>query len=160
MSDDASTDRPEMTSEDEQLLMQWWQSQVAHDERLRDRKVVLKLVGRAMIDPEFRRALVADGERALADLVPEGDALPAGVRLNFLENTPDTVNIVLPQRVEDASEQHRPLLRELLRSRTADESTFFQDDFRDHGNWFDFGPFATPIDQGDVTKDAAVVLPA
>ena len=95
----------------------------------------------------------------LPELLPSDADLPAGVTLNFLVNTEDIVNIVLPRSVDEVAEEHRPALRELLKSRTAESSSFFQDDFRNHGDLWDWGPFATPIDQGDVTKDSAVVLP-
>jgi hypothetical protein len=158
----SGTYRRELSEEEEEILSNWWQALLAHDVRLSSKKLILKLAARSMADPEFRARLVNDFPSLRAEMPADfAEAeLPAGVDLNFLENTEHTLNIVLPRPLEAVAEQDRPALRELLRSRTAAErSSFFQDDFRDHGNWDDWGPFMTPGDQGDVTRDAAVVLP-
>jgi hypothetical protein len=156
------TYRRELSEEEEEILRNWWEALLAHDVRLSSKKLILKLAARSMADPEFRARLVNDFAGVRAEMKPayaEAE-LPAGVTLNFLENTEQTLNIVLPRPIDAVPQADRPALRDLLRSRTAAErSSFFQDDFRNHGNWYDWGPFMTAGDQGDVTKDAAVVLP-
>jgi hypothetical protein len=159
MSENKATHRRELSKDEEEVLSNWWQALLMYDVRLSSKKLILKLAARSMADPEFRARLVNDFAGLRAEMEPgyAESALPAGVTLNFLENNQHTLNIVLPPVMEDVPEEDRPALRELLKSRTAAERTgFFQDDFRDHGNWYDWGPFLSPGDQGD-HADTAVV---
>jgi hypothetical protein len=158
-SDRDQTETPQLSEEDEQLLAYWWQALLMQDGRCMDKKLILKMAARSMLDPQFRAGLVSDSERMLSELLPEDADLPSGVTLRFLENTEQVLNIILPRAMEGVAPADRPALRELLKSRTSDDSSFFRDDFTDHGNAGDLGPFLGGGDKGDVTNDAAVVLP-
>lgn len=109
-----------LNAEDERLLRLWQESVVLQEPRLNS-KGVAGLVRMAMVDEPFRARLVNDTERLLDELdrkVRISDQLPDGVTLRFLENTPDTLYVVLPPRAREMS-RRSPSLRELLSSRTS-----------------------------------------
>jgi hypothetical protein len=63
-----------------------------------------QLVARAWSDPAFKAKLLAD---PVGMLKAEGVGLPAGLRINVLENTDTVFNLVLPVKPapEDLSEE-------------------------------------------------------
>jgi hypothetical protein len=52
-----------------------------------------QIVAKCWADATFKAQLIADPKAALA---AEGIAVPEGIELRVLENTPTTVNLVLP----------------------------------------------------------------
>jgi hypothetical protein len=132
-----------LSEEDERLLHLWRESLVLQDPRYKS-KVLLKFAAITMADEEFRSRLVNDTEAVLHEFQSKVD-WPEGLTLRFLENTQDTLNVVLPPRSGEMSDQ--PVaLREVLRSRTtAWTDGLFRDDF-------DPGDF-DPIDMfGDIEQ--------
>jgi hypothetical protein len=122
-----------LNAEDEGVFRLWQQGLLMNDPRYYNEALVA-LARQAMIDDEFRDKLVNDTETVLGEL-PSKFTLPEGVTLTFLENTQDTLNVVLPPRTGEASNRS-PAFRELLRSRTGAEVGLFRDDFNS-GNIFD-----------------------
>ncbi|MFX1411598.1 MAG: NHLP leader peptide family RiPP precursor [Promethearchaeota archaeon] len=59
---------------------------------------LMSALQRATTDPEYRAALKADPAGVLAEA---GVDVPAGITYQVVENTPDTVHIVLPPLVEE-----------------------------------------------------------
>lgn len=59
------------------------------------------VMARAVEDETFRKALLADSN---AVLKAEGLELPAGCAINFVENTPTQIHIVLPPRSGELSD--------------------------------------------------------
>ena len=112
--------------EDEQVLRTWRENLVLQDPRYKS-KVLLKFAALAMVDEQFRSRLLNDTEAVLGELRSKAD-LPEGVTVRFFDNTPGTLNVVLPPRAGEMSSRPAPL-REQLRSRTADSVGFFSDDF-------------------------------
>lgn len=57
-----------------------------------------RLVAKAWADEGFKRALLTD---PMATLAAEGVALPPGLQIKVVENTPGTLHLVLPQPPSD-----------------------------------------------------------
>jgi hypothetical protein len=119
------------------LLVHWYESLALQDVRYYS-KAVIELAHHAMVDEKFRRRLVDDTQTVLRELQDKLGDLPRDVTLKFLENTKDTLNVVLPPRAEEMDDRPTPL-RELLRSRTSEpiptEGLFRDDfDFGGHGD--------------------------
>ncbi|TPG36873.1 nitrile hydratase subunit alpha [Mycolicibacterium hodleri] len=114
-------------TEDDKALRQWFNSNVLQDSRCNS-KLILKLAASAMHSDEFRARLVDHTDEVLAEV---GHSSPGGVGLKFLDNTPQTLHVILPTRPENRP----PELRELLHSRTsiATFSTVDDWDFGDLG---------------------------
>jgi hypothetical protein len=110
--------------EDERVLRDWRESLILQDPRYKS-KVLLKFAALAMVDEQFRSRLVNDTEGVLGELRSRAD-LPEGVTVKFYENTPGTLNVVLPPRGGEMSTRPAPL-REQLRSRTANAELPFDD---------------------------------
>lgn len=125
---------------DWRVLRLWRESLVVQDPRYNS-KILLKLVALAMADEQFRSRLINDTEGVLRDLHVNSD-LPEGVTLRFLENTQNTLNVVLPPRAGELSNR-ATALREALRSRTSSTMALFKDDF-DIGNFDSFDLFGDP----------------
>ncbi len=60
-----------------------------------------QVIARAWSDPDFRAQLLNDPKTVLAGY---GVDLPAGLNLKIVENTADTIHIVLPAKPSQASE--------------------------------------------------------
>ena len=58
-----------------------------------------RVVAKAWADDAFKAALIADPNATLA---AEGIAVPAGLKLTVLEDTAETLHVILPQRPSDA----------------------------------------------------------
>jgi hypothetical protein len=115
----------ELNPEDERLWRLWVQGVAMSDYRNHS-KAISWLARLAMSDAEFRDALINDTGNAVSRL-PSDLHLPEGWTYRFVENTPDTVTIVLPPRAQDAANR-MPLFRDELESRTADGFPIFHDD--------------------------------
>jgi hypothetical protein len=70
---------------------------------------------------------VNDTEAVLGELRSKAD-LPEGVTVKFFDNTPGTLNVVLPPRAGEMSSRPAPV-REQLRSRTGVHGELPFDDF-------------------------------
>jgi hypothetical protein len=119
-----------LDDEDEHVLHLWRDSLTLLDPRYKS-KVVLKFAALAMSDPDFRTRLVHDTENVLREFRSNVD-WPEGVSLRFVENTADTLHVVLPPRAGQTSYLPPPL-REALRSRTDSAFSLGNDDW-DIGN--------------------------
>ncbi|WP_248959144.1 hypothetical protein [Sphaerisporangium perillae] len=117
---------PAFGDEDERLFRLWFESLVLQDKRYLNKGLAV-LARMAMADEEFRARLVDDPDGALHGL-RERLRLPAGVKLNFFDNTHDSLNLVLPPRAGDVRNRTHAL-REILRSRTTESDAFLSDDF-------------------------------
>jgi hypothetical protein len=116
-----------MSDEDEQVFRDWLESLVLQDPRYNSKAIVV-LAREAMVDEDFRSRVVDDPEGCLRALGAKV-SLPEGFRVNFLDNTSHTLNILLPPRAgtlsdrfgpADNPESYRPMaLRERLASRTS-----------------------------------------
>lgn len=62
---------------------------------------IAKTIARAWAEPEFKKKLVGDPRSALAE---HGIEVPEGVTVKTVENTDDTVHLVLPARPADAGD--------------------------------------------------------
>ena len=62
---------------------------------------IAKTIARAWTEPEFKKKLVGDPHSALAE---HGIDVPEGVTVNIVENTDDTVHLVLPVRPAEAAD--------------------------------------------------------
>jgi hypothetical protein len=116
----------ELSAEDERTWRLWVQGVALSDYRSHS-KAIAWLARLAMTDAEFRDALINDTENALSEL-PYDLKLPEGWTYRFLDNTPDTVNVVLPPRAGDPSNRTRAFSEE-LESRTSEGFPIFHDDF-------------------------------
>ena len=114
------------------FLNEWRRGLILQDHRYNN-KGLLQLVSRAMVDEEFRSRLLKDADGLLRDFSPKLEPMPQGVTIKFLENSGTVLNVVLPPRVGDID--YRPLLRDLLRSRTSSTIAASVDDY-DFGNVF------------------------
>ncbi len=147
MSDDDSTERDPyaegdrrvagygMSDEDEQVFRDWLESLLLQDPRY-DSKAIVVLAREAIVDVDLRSRLVDDPEECLRALGAKV-SLPEGFRVNFLENTKNTLNVVLPPRAGTMSDRFGPAdnpesyrsmaLRERLASRTSGFPLFHDD---------------------------------
>lgn len=133
----------ENLSDDDQNVLRLWRESLSLLDMRYHGKALLMLVARAMADDEFRSRLVNDTDAVLSEFEP---GLPDGLQARFLDNTPTTVNVVLPPRAGEM-EKRPKALRDALRSRTAENAVeLFQDDL-------DFGNFA------NATKDTVIFGP-
>ena len=57
------------------------------------KKALVQVGSKALVNSSFRKMLIADPRKALKAI---GVVIPAGMRLNFLENIPRNVQVVLP----------------------------------------------------------------
>ena len=64
---------------------------------------VAKTIARAWADPRFREKLVRDPHAALAE---HGVQVPEGKTVKVVENTEDTMHVVLPETPEKTGELH------------------------------------------------------
>ena len=112
--------------EDERVLRSWRENLIMMDSRYKS-KVLLKFAVLAMVDEQFRYRLVNDTEAVLGELRSTAD-LPEGVTVKFFDNTPGTLNVVLPPRAGEMSSRPAPV-REQLRSRTEVHGELPFDDF-------------------------------
>ena len=80
-------------------------------------KGIRLLVGRSLVDPAFRAKALADADAALDELRGHIE-LPEGVSIRCVENTEDTLTIVLPPLPEKMDEKSRRI-RDMIFSRTA-----------------------------------------
>jgi hypothetical protein len=117
------------------LLRMWKESLVMQDTRYRA-KALLRLAALSMVSEEYRTRLVNDTQAVLNEMRLLDD-LPMGVTLRFHENTAETLHVVLPPRRQEL-DSRPPRFRELLRSRTS-ENSFLLDDV-DLGDWTDLIP--------------------
>jgi hypothetical protein len=137
--------------EDRSVLRLWRESLSLLDPRY-ESKVLLKLVALAMTDEQIRSRLIYDTESFLGELQTERQSnfdlqLPEVTTLRFLENTQDTLNVILPPRaggmMYSPSGQlgyRSPERREALRSRTSSAlPRIFMDDY-DVGDLHDTHP--------------------
>jgi hypothetical protein len=116
----------EMGDEDQRVLHLWQENLILQDERY-DSKALLMVVAMAMSDEKVRYQLTTEGE-AVLDKFRSSPDWPAGVTVKFFENTPDTLNVVLPPRAGEMAK--RPVsLREILTSRTSGDAFPIIDDF-------------------------------
>lgn len=63
------------------------------------------VVKKAWKDPQYRRELVADPEPKIRE--EQGVSLPAGIKLNVLEEDRNTLQLILPQSVSDQDKDDR-----------------------------------------------------
>lgn len=56
-------------------------------------QIISTIMAKCQIDQDFRQRLLTD---ANATLAAEGMAIPAGIKVNVLENTSNVINYVLP----------------------------------------------------------------
>jgi hypothetical protein len=82
----------------------------------------------SMANDEVRSRLLTDLDGVLEEAPALAEELPEGVTLRFVENTTDTLNVVLPPRSGETSRRPAPL-RDVLRSRTEVVGASFRDDF-------------------------------
>lgn len=127
-----------LTPEAERQLRNWRITMWELDRRYGD-KGVLTVAGRAMVDEEFRTGLLTDSERVLTEFkstVP----LPEYPKLKFVENTPETLTVILPPRVDEMKEQSHEL-DAYLESRTTKVDAFLRDNVNltSYGNLGDQG---------------------
>jgi hypothetical protein len=104
------------TEEDQRLLALLRLMSQLVDARY-EMKGVRLLVGRALVDPEFRARALADADAAVAELRDHVE-LPEGVRLRCVENSADYLTIVLPPPSTALPERSRTL-RDVVFSRTS-----------------------------------------
>jgi hypothetical protein len=168
-STDTSGSRVVALSTLDEMLRIWTEGIVILEPRY-GYKGLLKLVAVAAVNEEFRLKLIDDPRRALADMTSMAELLPAGLQLNFYENTPDVLHVVLPPFVGESKNPSDDLrarisrrrssstLRERLHSRTDTAgASLFSDDF-DIGDWDDL-PNGT-VDHGDPgTRDGGSDVP-
>ncbi len=143
---------PNGPSDDERAVLALWKSgMVAQDPRF-ENKALLRLVAQAMIDEPFRKRLLTDTASVLAELPP--GYLPEGLELEFSENTPTKLSVVLPA-LGGGLDDRTPAFRERLRSRTSGSAlNMFLDDI-DLGDWTDPIP-GGGADHGDPdTRDSS-----
>lgn len=112
----------DMSADDQELLHHWRDSLILLDVRYHDKRLV-KLAAQAMVDADFRMSLVQDGNRYV-----HAKSSPDDVTIKFLANTADLLHVVLPPPAGDITNRP-PALREALTSRTAEVSSFFQDEW-------------------------------
>jgi hypothetical protein len=113
-------------SEDAQRRLQDWRITMWElDSRYED-KGLFVLAAVAMADPEYRARLIADPQSVMVEL---GITLELGeyTTVRFVENTADSVTVILPPVV--AQEARPKSVDEYLASRTIKVKAFFQDDF-------------------------------
>jgi hypothetical protein len=128
------------TDDERRVLSLWKEGLVSQDPRY-ENKGLLLLAALAMTNPEFRSRLINDSESVLNELA-SNYSLPSGVKLKFYENTPETLNVVLPA-LGGGLAKRPPEFRELLRSRTSEASdSLFADDI-------DLGDWSLDSDRGD-----------
>ena len=117
----------ELSAGDESIWRLWLQGVAMADPRSHS-KAIAWLARLAMTDEAFRTKLINDPKTALKEL-PSDLSPPEGMTLRFLENTQDTLNVVLPPRAGEAGSQPRKFF-ELLKSRTLPpDGAFLSDDF-------------------------------
>lgn len=122
----------ERLKHDDWRVLHLWRENLALLDRRYENKGLLRLVCLAMVNEHLRARLIRDPEGVLRDEESmTSDRLPDGVTVKFLDNTDDTLHVVLPPRTEEVFAKS-PAMRELLRSRT-EEPTWFEDDW-DVGN--------------------------
>ena len=116
-----------LSEEDQQALRIWREHNTILDPRYHE-IALLALVARAISDGEFRDRLVNDTDALLdeCDMTP-----PEGMEVRFFDNTPTTVNVVLPP-VAGEIEARSGALRDSLKSRTEEALPWFNDDW----NWY------------------------
>jgi hypothetical protein len=124
----------ELNAKDERIWRLWMQGIALTDYRSHG-KAVAWLARLAMIDEEFRHRLINDTHSALSEL-PSDLKLPEGMTVRFLENTQDTLNIVLPPQAGGITYE-QPEFHDELESRTSDGFPIFHDNF-------DIGPGKDP----------------
>jgi hypothetical protein len=129
-----------MTEDDERIFRIWLESSVLQDPRYQSDGLV-QLARASMTDDELRQELI-DDTVAVIERVRSKIDLPEA-ELKFFDNTPETLNVVLPPRAGEMSARSYAL-RAMLRSRTG-EVALFGDDF-DRGNLFNL---MDSTDQGD-----------
>jgi hypothetical protein len=120
--------------EDGRALVRWYEGLALQDVRYNS-KALLEIAHRAMLDEEFRRRLLDDTQAVLLEIQKKLGDFPKGFTLKFLENTKETVNVVLPHRAGEATYRPTPL-RDLLHSRTSEQEPghiqWFHDDWSDN----------------------------
>ena len=137
--------------EDRSVLRLWRESLSLLDPRY-ESKGLLKLVALAMVDEQIRSRLINDSEGVLRELQTERQSnvdleLSEVTNLWFLENSQDTLNVLLPPRAGGLTYSpsgqmgyRSPERREALRSRTSSEQLrIFMDDY-DVGDFHDTHP--------------------
>ena len=87
-------------------MRSWRENLIVMDSRYKS-KVLLKFAVLAMVDEQFRYRLVNDTEAVLGELRSQAD-LPEGVTVKFFDNTPGTLNVVLPPRAGEISSLSAP----------------------------------------------------
>jgi hypothetical protein len=112
-------------SEEDQRALRLWRENVSILDPRYHGKWLLMLVARAVQDEEFRDRLVNDTEAILSEC---GVDFPDGIEVRFFDNTPTSVNVVLPPPAGEM--EKRPVaLRDSLRSRSAEGFFLFKDDW-------------------------------
>jgi hypothetical protein len=116
-----------LNDDDRRLILDWRESLTLQDPRYED-KGVLALAVLAMVNEDVRYRLLNDDlEGVLGDAPAIRAQLPEGVTLKFVENSDDTLNVVLLPRPGEMG-RRSIALRDMLRSRTA-AGSLFQDDY-------------------------------
>ena len=64
------------------------------------KKILAKVVAKAWADEAYKKSLLANPKETLKN---EGIDIPDGVKVNFVENTQDTINFVLPFPKKDVA---------------------------------------------------------
>jgi hypothetical protein len=123
-----------LNAEDIGGLQRWRDALILQNGHRGEHKGILKLVVKAMTDREFRTRLVNDTDAVIAAFKAQGWNYPENVQLNFYENSPDTMNIVLPT-LAGTLRSYPPAVRDVLRSGTAYNAIGRDDwDFGDIGD--------------------------
>lgn len=118
---------PGTLSDDAQRRLRDWQITLWElDSRYGD-KGLLALAAISLADEESRARLITDPQNVIAELGITLE-LPESTTVRFVENTPNTLTVILPPRA--AEEEARPAeLDQYLESRPAKVTAFLRDDF-------------------------------
>lgn len=111
----------QLSEEDKQLLILVRTMGQVLDPRY-EMKGIYVLVGRALVDAAFRSRVLEDADAVLAEVRGYLE-LPANTHVRCVENTADSLTVVLPPMSRDRSQT----IRDLIVSRTS-KNVFFDDD--------------------------------
>jgi hypothetical protein len=100
-------------------LTRWRDALIVESGHRGEHKGILKLVVLAMTDLEFRTRLINETDAVIAEFQALGWSYPENVKLNFYENSANTMNIVLPPPA-GTLRSFPPAVRQLLRSGTGE----------------------------------------
>jgi hypothetical protein len=139
---EAAGPRTWLNAEDIGGLRRWREALVVQSGHRGEHKGILKLVALAMTNQEFRNRLVNDTDAVIEEFKAKGWTYPENVKLNFYQNSQDTMNIVLPP-LAGTLRSFPPAVREVLRSATS-SGGLLRDDY-------DFGDVSTDLNHGDRT---------